>query len=169
METPYKAINSLVLVGVGRAALLLSRRPGYGPPPNDAWFRSAVLQQSQPVLVKFGRLRCGPCRMLDGELSQLADSGPARVVKIDVGLGTEARGTMACRQSRGCCFLRQGRRRSDGLRHGPGLAVVDRQFRSVARDQCSSAISLPNAAGLSGVPGGSSRSSLPAALCSGSC
>ncbi len=85
METPYKAINFLVLVGVGAAAYFFFSAPkDYGPPPNDAWFRSAVLQQSQPVLVKFGAPWCGPCRMLDGELSQLADSGPARVVKIDV-------------------------------------------------------------------------------------
>ena len=84
-ETSIKAVNFLVLFGVGVAAYLFFAAPkDYGPPPGDAWFRSAVLEQSQPVLVKFGAPWCGPCRMLDGELTKLAGSGPAQVVKIDV-------------------------------------------------------------------------------------
>lgn len=53
--------------------------------PSDVWFRSAVLQRSQPVVVKFGASWCGPCRMLDPELDQLGHHGKIAVVRIDVG------------------------------------------------------------------------------------
>jgi thioredoxin 1 len=56
----------------------------YGPPPEDPWFRSAVIKQSGPVLVKFGATWCGPCRAVDAELTTLSETGPVQVVKIDV-------------------------------------------------------------------------------------
>jgi thioredoxin len=57
--------------------------------PDDAWFRSTVLERAQPVVVKFGADWCGPCRMLDPELDRLAGSGGVAVVKIDIGRSHE--------------------------------------------------------------------------------
>jgi thioredoxin-like negative regulator of GroEL len=42
------------------------------------------MNQSGPVLVKFGATWCGPCRAVDAELTRLAEIGPVQVVKIDV-------------------------------------------------------------------------------------
>ncbi len=53
-------------------------------PPSDEWFKTAVVDQPEPVLVKFGAPWCGPCRMLDPELDKLAQSGRVNVVRIEV-------------------------------------------------------------------------------------
>jgi thioredoxin 1 len=84
MSTPNPAIKLLVFAGVCLAAYFIFWKPTSHAPPDDPWFQSAVIDQSGPVLVKFGAPWCGPCRMLDAELTQLEQSGPAQVVRIDV-------------------------------------------------------------------------------------
>lgn len=49
-------------------------------------FQSIVLRSEQPVLVDFTATWCGPCKMLEPVLKQLADEWQAQVkiVKLDV-------------------------------------------------------------------------------------
>ena len=49
-------------------------------------FQREVIQSEQPVLVDFAAVWCGPCKMLDPLVKQLADewSGKVKVVKLDV-------------------------------------------------------------------------------------
>jgi thioredoxin 1 len=49
-------------------------------------FENVVLQSYLPVLVDFTAVWCGPCKMLDPIVKQLADdwAGRVRVVKVDV-------------------------------------------------------------------------------------
>ena len=53
---------------------------------NEDSFQSEVLESSQPVLVDFTAVWCGPCKMLDPVVKQLAQDwdGKAKVVKLDV-------------------------------------------------------------------------------------
>ena len=81
MYDQTRVVKPLVLVAVCLAACYYFWKSASYPPPEDPWFRSAVLDRSGPVLVKFGANWCGPCRMLDGELPNLEST---QVVKIDV-------------------------------------------------------------------------------------
>jgi len=49
-------------------------------------FQKEVLDSDQPVLVDFTAVWCGPCKMLDPIVRQLAQewTGKAKVVKLDV-------------------------------------------------------------------------------------
>jgi thioredoxin 1 len=49
-------------------------------------FQSEVLESSQPVLIDFTAVWCGPCKMLDPVIKQLAKDwdGKVRVFKLDV-------------------------------------------------------------------------------------
>ena len=49
-------------------------------------FQAEVIQADQPVLVDFGAVWCGPCKMLDPVVEQLAAEWQAKmkVVKVDV-------------------------------------------------------------------------------------
>ncbi len=49
-------------------------------------FRKEVLDSDQPVLVDFTAVWCGPCKMLDPIVRQLAQewAGKVKVVKLDV-------------------------------------------------------------------------------------
>lgn len=49
-------------------------------------FQTEVLESQMPVLVDFGAVWCGPCKMLDPVVKQLATewSGKVKVVKLDV-------------------------------------------------------------------------------------
>jgi thioredoxin 1 len=53
---------------------------------NEGNFQNEVLNSSQPVLVDFTATWCGPCRMLDPVVKQLAQDwdGKVKVVKLDV-------------------------------------------------------------------------------------
>ena len=53
---------------------------------NEATFKSDVLDYPQPVLVDFTAVWCGPCKLLDPVVKQLAQdwTGRAKVVKLDV-------------------------------------------------------------------------------------
>lgn len=53
---------------------------------NAASFPGEVLQSAQPVLVDFTAVWCGPCKMLDPIVKQLAEEwdGKVKVVKVDV-------------------------------------------------------------------------------------
>ena len=75
--------NLLVLIGVCVAGYFFIARTPVKPPANR-WFQTAVVERTEPVLVKFGAPWCGPCRMLDPELDKLASSGRVRVVRIEI-------------------------------------------------------------------------------------
>ena len=80
-------INVVLLMGLCIGGYFYFTSPkDYGPPPNDAWFQSAVIGQSEPVLVKFGADWCGPCRMMEPVLDQFAArvGGRVGVVRVDV-------------------------------------------------------------------------------------
>ena len=49
-------------------------------------FQSEVIEASQPVLVDFTAVWCGPCKMLEPVVKELATDwdGKAKVVKLDV-------------------------------------------------------------------------------------
>ena len=53
---------------------------------SEASFDGEVLKSSLPVLVDFTAVWCGPCKMLDPVVTQLADEwqGRVKVVKLDV-------------------------------------------------------------------------------------
>jgi len=53
---------------------------------SEANFRAEVLDASLPVLVDFGAVWCGPCKMLDPIVDQLAQDwdGRVKVVKLDI-------------------------------------------------------------------------------------
>lgn len=53
---------------------------------SEASFQSEVLDSIMPVLVDFTAVWCGPCKMLDPIVNQLADewAGKVKVVKLDV-------------------------------------------------------------------------------------
>jgi len=53
---------------------------------SEATFQSEVLQAASPVLVDFTAVWCGPCKMLEPIVKQLASdwAGKVRVVKLDV-------------------------------------------------------------------------------------
>ena len=53
---------------------------------SEATFQPVVLDSPTPVLVDFGAVWCGPCKMLDPIVKQLAQDweGKVTVVKLDV-------------------------------------------------------------------------------------
>ncbi len=53
---------------------------------SDGTFEIEVLKADRPVLVDFGAVWCGPCKMLDPEVHKLAEqwAGKLKVVKLDV-------------------------------------------------------------------------------------
>ena len=53
---------------------------------NEDDFKSEVLEASQPVLVDFTAVLCGPCKMLEAVVVELAAewAGKVKVVKLDV-------------------------------------------------------------------------------------
>ncbi len=55
-------------------------------PINDQTFQQEVLESSKPVLVDFGAAWCGPCKLIEPVLKQLAEEWGDRVrlVKVDV-------------------------------------------------------------------------------------
>lgn len=75
----------LVAICVG-GYFFLTMPKDYGTPPDDGWFQSAVIQQSQPVLVKFGAEWCGPCRAMEPVLDQFEArmGGQVGVVRVNV-------------------------------------------------------------------------------------
>ena len=53
---------------------------------NETNFQAEVLDATLPVLVDFGAVWCGPCKMLDPIVDQLARewNGRLKVVKLDI-------------------------------------------------------------------------------------
>ena len=53
---------------------------------DDKTFETEVLQAEMPVLVDFGAVWCGPCKMLDPVVEELADdwANQVKVVHLDV-------------------------------------------------------------------------------------
>jgi thioredoxin 1 len=56
------------------------------PKINESNFKPDVLDASLPVLVDFTAVWCGPCKMLDPVVKQLAEQwdGKVKVMKLDV-------------------------------------------------------------------------------------
>ncbi|HSQ26889.1 MAG TPA: thioredoxin [Anaerolineales bacterium] len=53
---------------------------------SESNFKPDVLEATQPVLVDFTAVWCGPCKMLDPVVKQLAEqwNGKVKVMKLDV-------------------------------------------------------------------------------------
>ena len=53
---------------------------------NEDDFQSEVIEANQPVLVDFTAVWCGPCKMLEPVVIELAEdwAGKVKVVKLDV-------------------------------------------------------------------------------------
>ena len=53
---------------------------------NETNFQSEVLDSDKPVLVDFGAVWCGPCKMLDPVVDELAEDWGenVKVVKLDI-------------------------------------------------------------------------------------
>lgn len=53
---------------------------------SESNFKPEVLEAAQPVLVDFTAVWCGPCKMLDPVVKQLAEqwNGKVKVMKLDV-------------------------------------------------------------------------------------
>ena len=85
MDALASKVNAVVLIGLliaGYFFVTNALKPV--EPPSDHWFQTAVVDQPEPVLVKFGAPWCGPCRMLDPELDKLAKSGRVHVVYVEI-------------------------------------------------------------------------------------
>ena len=81
-ENLNKLVGAVLVAVVGVAVWSGSS----AEPPDDSWFQRAVLQNSDPVVVKFGADWCGPCRSMDKSLDLLESrfSNRARFLKINV-------------------------------------------------------------------------------------
>ncbi|MCA9065709.1 MAG: thioredoxin family protein [Planctomycetaceae bacterium] len=87
MEALNKLIAAVLVCGIGAAVATTILQGGTRQVEvNDSWFQQAVLQNSRPVVVKFGAEWCGPCRMMDASLDQLQSrySQRAAFVRINV-------------------------------------------------------------------------------------
>jgi thioredoxin 1 len=53
---------------------------------NESDFQTQVLDSAQPVMVDFTAVWCGPCKMLDPVVKQLAQDwdGKVKIVKLDI-------------------------------------------------------------------------------------
>jgi thioredoxin 1 len=58
---------------------------------SEATFEQEVLQSNLPVMVDFTAVWCGPCKMLDPVVKELADewNGRVKVMKLDVDDNTQ--------------------------------------------------------------------------------
>lgn len=56
------------------------------PEIDEGTFQNEVLESPEPVLVDFSAVWCGPCKMLDPIVEELASdwTGKVKVVKLDV-------------------------------------------------------------------------------------
>ena len=81
MRPGDKVVGAVIFVALAMVAM---RSPG--PPVDDDWFKAVVVDESRPVLLKFGAEWCGPCRHMDGVLDQVAPSvsGEVKIVRVNI-------------------------------------------------------------------------------------
>lgn len=69
----------------GSAVVIALAFPADTQTVEDFWFQGAVLENTRPVVVKFGADWCPPCRSMDKALSKVKNSFPqARFVTINI-------------------------------------------------------------------------------------
>ena len=91
---------------------------------NDENFRREVLEASEPVLVEFGAEWCGPCRMLEPIVEELAAeyAGRVKVGMIDLDNNPNTAIEFGVRSLPSILFFRDG-------------AVVDRIVGAVSKGE----------------------------------
>ena len=79
-----KMINNAVGALLGLAFCYIACLPK--EPPQDDWFKAVVVNESRPVLVKFGAEWCPPCQHMEHVLDDLSSrvSGQVKIVRINI-------------------------------------------------------------------------------------
>jgi len=79
-----KMFNNAVAALLAFAFVYLAYLPK--EPPKDDWFKAVVVNESRPVMVKFGADWCPPCQHMEQVLDDLSStvSGQVKIVRISV-------------------------------------------------------------------------------------